>query len=213
VTQRTTTSGGADDTIELDSLGRPVRWFWHGPTLEGPTGKPPRLMQKVAYDPLSGKVARRSVPVSEGTAESEMLFDVFEFDALGREVRHTTPWSAVTETAYDGLLAQVTDPLENVTSTQVDPLGRPIVITDAAKGLTSYTYGPFGALYTVTAPGGALTRTTRDALGRVKKLDDPDRMLGDGTQVWVQTRNGVIQNGGINQTPRVVNPETGLSGP
>ena len=30
-------------------------------------------------------------------------------------------------------------------------------------------------VYTVTDPGGALTRTTRDALGRVRKLDDPDR--------------------------------------
>jgi len=38
------------------------------------------------------------------------------------------------------------------------------------------------------------------------------RTLGDGTQVWVQTRNGVIQNAGINQTPRAFNPEMGLSG-
>jgi RHS repeat-associated protein len=38
------------------------------------------------------------------------------------------------------------------------------------------------------------------------------RTLDDGTQVWVQTRNGVIQNGGLNQTPRVFNPITGLSG-
>ncbi|MDY7095737.1 MAG: RHS repeat-associated core domain-containing protein [Acidobacteriota bacterium] len=38
------------------------------------------------------------------------------------------------------------------------------------------------------------------------------RTLDDGTQMWVQTRNGVIQNGGLNQMPRVFNPETGLSG-
>ena len=38
------------------------------------------------------------------------------------------------------------------------------------------------------------------------------RTLPDGSQVWVQTRNGVIQNGGLNQTPRVFNPQTGLSG-
>ena len=30
VMQRSTTTGGADDTVELDSLGRPIRWLWHG---------------------------------------------------------------------------------------------------------------------------------------------------------------------------------------
>ena len=35
----------------------------------------------------------------------------------------------------------------------------------------------------------------------------------DGTQTWVQTRNGVIINGGVNQTPRTFNPNTGLSAP
>ncbi len=34
----------------------------------------------------------------------------------------------------------------------------------------------------------------------------------DGSQVWVQTRNGVIQNGGLNSSPRTFNPQTGLSG-
>ena len=38
------------------------------------------------------------------------------------------------------------------------------------------------------------------------------RTLEDGTQAWVQTRDGVIRNGGLNQTPRVFNSNTGLSG-
>jgi len=33
----------------------------------------------------------------------------------------------------------------------------------------------------------------------------------DGTQVWTQTRNGEIVNGGVNQTPRAYNLQTGLS--
>jgi YD repeat-containing protein len=94
-------------------------------------------MQEVAYDARSGKIARRSVPVIEGISESLMDFDEYEFDAVGREVRHTTPWKALVQTAYEGLFAHVTDPLGNVTSTEIDPLGRPVEITDAAKGRTS----------------------------------------------------------------------------
>ncbi|MCG8459053.1 MAG: RHS repeat-associated core domain-containing protein, partial [Holophagales bacterium] len=37
------------------------------------------------------------------------------------------------------------------------------------------------------------------------------RTLDDGTQVWVQVRNGVIQNGGVNPTPRIFSPENGLT--
>jgi RHS repeat-associated protein len=171
VLQRSITTGGADNTVEFDSLGRPIRWWWHGPD----TGDTPRLMQEVAFDARGEHVARRSVPVSEGTPASQLLFDVYEHDAAGREVRHTTPWNAVTQTSYEGLLVRVTDPLGNVTTTQQDPLGRPAAITDAANGITKYAYGPFGALYTVTDPGGAVTRTTRDAFGRVRQHDDPDR--------------------------------------
>jgi len=35
----------------------------------------------------------------------------------------------------------------------------------------------------------------------------------DGSQVWVQTRNGVIQNGGLNNPPITWDPNMGLSGP
>ena len=181
VRQRTVTTGGADDEIEIDSLGRVVQRRWHGPATPRPGGLPARLWQQVAYDPWNGQVARRSVPVSEGTALVEVLFDVFEHDAAGREVRRSTPWNAVTETSYDGFLVEVKDPLGHVTVAEHDPLGRLVAVTDAAQGVTSYTYGPFGVLYTVTDPGGAMLRTTRDAYGRARKVEDPDR----GTTVLV----------------------------
>lgn len=38
------------------------------------------------------------------------------------------------------------------------------------------------------------------------------KTLDNGSQIWVQTRNGVIQNAGINKIPRIFKPETGLSG-
>ncbi|WP_437485329.1 RHS repeat domain-containing protein [Sorangium sp. So ce1014] len=61
------------------------------------------------------------------------------------------------------MLTRVTDPLDRVTVTEQDPLGRTASITDAAGGITRYGYGPFGMLHTVTDPGGAVARTTRSA--------------------------------------------------
>ncbi|WP_437576987.1 RHS repeat-associated core domain-containing protein [Sorangium sp. So ce887] len=175
VTQRTTTPGGVDDTVEYDSLGRPIRWLWHGPSVEGTRDELPRLMQEIAYDARGEHIARRSVPAREGTPEDELLVDAYEHDAAGREVRHTTPWNAVVETDYDALRVEVTDALGHVTAVEKDPLGRPVAVTDAALGVTRYGYGPFGALHAVTDPGGAVTTTTHDAFGRVRKREDPDR--------------------------------------
>jgi len=135
-------------------------------------------MQIVQYDRLSGKTAKRSVSTPEGTPEEQLLFDVFEFDSIGRELRHTTPWGATTTTTYDGFIVDsadltITPPLH--TLTEVDKLGRPVAITDAKQGITSYTYGPFNTLHTATDPGGATTTWTLDALGRPLSIKDPDR--------------------------------------
>jgi len=174
VLQRSTTTGGADDTVEFDSRGRAIRRWWHG-AASPDTSEPPRLMQEVAYDARGERVARRSVPVSEGTPPGQLLFDVYDFDAFAREVRHTSPWGALVQTSYDGAKVQITDATAKQTVVVRDPLERPVAVTDAALGITHYTYGPFGALHTVIDPGGALTRTTRDAYGRVRQLDDPDQ--------------------------------------
>ncbi|MCW5736952.1 MAG: hypothetical protein KIS73_22695 [Enhydrobacter sp.] len=38
-----------------------------------------------------------------------------------------------------------------------------------------------------------------------------ERMLPDGRQLWVSVRDGIVQDGGINQVPRALHPKTGLS--
>ncbi len=37
------------------------------------------------------------------------------------------------------------------------------------------------------------------------------KILEDGTELWVSSRNGIIQNGGINNPPHMWNERTGLS--
>lgn len=39
------------------------------------------------------------------------------------------------------------------------------------------------------------------------------KIQSDGTQVWTQVRNGEIRNGGLNQSPKTFDPQTGLSSP
>lgn len=178
--QRIATTGGADDETIFDSLGRPLRTFSHGPTPTAQKGKTPRRMQAFQYDRLSGKNVKQSVLTAEGTPDDQLLFDVFEFDSVGREIRHTTPWNAATTTTYDGFVidsADLTTSPPRHTLTTLDELGRPVTITDAAKGKTSYSYGPFNTLRTATDPGGAKTTWTLDAFGRPRSIDDPDRGL------------------------------------
>ena len=42
-------------------------------------------------------------------------------------------------------------------------------------------------------------------------LDWNAKMLDDGSQLWVISRNGIIQNGGINRPPRIWNNITGFN--
>lgn len=35
----------------------------------------------------------------------------------------------------------------------------------------------------------------------------------DGSQIWVEVRNGIIFESGINEEPRIWNPQTGLKKP
>ncbi|WP_413697266.1 hemagglutinin repeat-containing protein, partial [Pseudomonas sp. Pseusp11] len=72
---------------------------------------------------------------------------------------------------------------------------------------------------------GHLADTLENQQTLVKLTNNPANSLGtdrfgnqwfaqtqaDGTQLWGSVRNGVIQNGGLNTTPRGFNPATGLS--
>ncbi len=190
--ERTTTTGGGDDEVVFDSLGRTIFTFGHGPE---PKANIPRIEQRVEYDRLSGEVAQKSVPIAEGTPDAEVQWDTYEFDAMGREIRHTTPWNAVTTTQYDGFFVHVTDPLLRKTTTEMDPLGRTKRITDAVGGVTTYTYGPFDAVRSVADPGQDVTTWTRDAFGRVRRLDDANRgtttLVHDGFGDLVSSRDAL----------------------
>ncbi|MFT3914549.1 MAG: RHS repeat-associated core domain-containing protein [Anaeromyxobacteraceae bacterium] len=137
---------------------------------------PPRIVQRIRYDLYSGKVAARSVPADELTFNQQGASEeTFEYDAGGRMVKHTAPWGAVTTVEHSGLTTMVTDPRQHKTVTTLDALGRTVAIENAKGEVTTYGYGPFSGLWSVTAPDATTTKVIRDAFGRVKHRDDPDR--------------------------------------
>jgi RHS repeat-associated protein len=183
VRRDTVTAGGADETVEYDSLARPVRRLWHGPRIpqkkcaeEGcPTVYPERLAERIVFDDLGEHVARRSLPASEGTPESALLDHRYQYDALGRLVVHTSPWNADTYYDHVGTTVEIQDSVGALSYVHVDGVGRTTSVVDEAGSVTSYGYGPFGLALTITAPDHTVTTTHHDAWGRIKQLDDPDR--------------------------------------
>lgn len=168
-----TTPGWGQDEVELDRLGRTIRQWSPGTTIDGISS--PRILQETEYDEQGKFVARALVQTQESTPLADRKYHLFGRDNLGRVTRHEAPWGTKTTTLYNGVHVEVSSPGAGSTITEIDALGRPIEVEDAAEGITSYTYGPFGYVSTVTDPGGAVTTTVRDSMGRVRTSTDPDR--------------------------------------
>jgi RHS repeat-associated protein len=172
----TFSDGGGESIAEIDMLGRAVRTYTGGPEVTACDGSVctglPWFVEEVGFDDL-GRVARVSVPrLASSTAAP--VHHAFEYDAVGRVVKRTTPWESKTTIAYDQHLIVTTDSA-GTSSMLVDALGRTIEVTDKAGNLTQYTHGPFGGLVRVDGPGGEVTSMTRDAYGRVRQQSDPNR--------------------------------------
>ena len=170
----TQTQGSREDTAQLDPLGREVRRWWRG--LDVGAVPAPRLMQEIAFDATGQHVERRSLPIVDpAPPNTAQYWERWEYDGMGRVVRHVAPWFAETTYQYLGRSVITSGPGGAITRTEQDPLGRPVEIVDPEGGITAYEYGPFGGLRRVTDPGGAETVTVRDAYGRVRRSIDPDR--------------------------------------
>jgi YD repeat-containing protein len=100
-------SGRFQSTVELDSLGRPLRWLGSG-----------GLVQRVEYD--TGGNITAVVDAAGRTRRTE-------YDVLGRAIKATAADGGVTSYAYDarGRLWRVTDPRGLVTTYTYNGFGDP----------------------------------------------------------------------------------------
>ncbi len=108
------------------------------------------------YDGLGRKIKTETGSVTNGTFS---LYNTVtaDFDAYGRVIRQSTPFSASLPAAY--------------TTTTYDALGRPLIITAPDGTGASYAYD--GLITSVTDANGHITTTTADVWGRTMSVTPP----------------------------------------
>ena len=138
-------------------------------------GTPAAQATTTTLDLASGK------PVAHADALGRTT--TFEYDALGRQTKTTTPGGMVTTTAYTPTQTTVSTPDGRVTRKTVDLLGRTVSVTDnvrngavvadpAARTLSAHTYSTDGSSMTATDQAGRTTTTELDAFGRTVSQDE-----------------------------------------
>jgi RHS repeat-associated protein len=122
------------------------------------------------------------------TLESNYTYDA-DYREVQKQVEYASGQYATTTTSYgtvtdgkEGLVTTVTDPLNKVTRTVTDGLGRSIEVRDAYgttdETVTTTSYSSTGLAYLMVDPNGNHTETEYDAAGRAVKVWQPDPSTG-----------------------------------
>ena len=152
------------------------------------------VLTNYEYDSL-GRRTREARPGFEITTYDHSFYETRVVDPMGHERRsyrdqddrvtqvlEATPqgWLATSYQYGDfGQLVRTTDPAGNHITTHYDVRGRRVFVSDPDAGLTLFTYNGFGDIETTIANGATPRQFARDAIGRVKAIQD-----GDGSTVF-----------------------------
>jgi RHS repeat-associated protein len=131
-------------------------------------------------DAMGGRTLEQ-ISTSGGAAIAKTQSRVF--DVLGRLLQGIGAASQTTSYAYDndGNLAQITDPLSNVTGQSFDALNRLIQVAAPLSSTTAYGYDAHDNRTSVTDPRGLVTSYVYDGLDNLIQVTSPDT----GTTVYV----------------------------
>jgi RHS repeat-associated protein len=146
--------------------------------------------QKVidAYQYFDGLGRAKRSYLNDGTVNTPWLMTVTDYDPLGRVSRVSNPYRVNTQGAT------VTEETLYWTTTAYDDLGRVKMVTtpDNAHVDTAYsasTSGTLGTIVTVTDQALRKRRSLTDALGRLVRVDEPDKDSG-----VLDDANGPVQS-------------------
>lgn len=212
---RTTTShdGGGVSHEDTDSFGRLVRTTSLGiESVNGATINRVQVVQERSYD-ASGRPHQVARPHAAGDSSQGVTTHTYNaldeliqieradgksvfFDRI--EVASMDPADAASVTTgglYDAIVVYSEDAKGAVETRVYDLDGLLISSIDAEGGVVDYQYDAFGAREFINGPL-AWTRVTYDAVGRLQKLEDPDRGDHDYTytpfdELETHTRPGV----------------------
>ena len=166
------------DTYEYhDGLGRPLQIVKRG---EGSN----HTCSRFYYDG-SGRQWRTAGPFFTGSFAYSSTFpsnqpykSITAFDFLDRPKTINRPHddgsTAQTKYAYGGFDRTITDPDNKSVTEKRDYLGRIKTIVDADGVSTTYAYNGAGDLTGTIGPTGDAISLTRNRLGRISRMNDPD---------------------------------------
>lgn len=167
---RTDSSGMPPSITHYDILGREIRK--EGVGFNGQ----PILVDK-AYDER-GLLTHVSEPYF---ADTSPIWNVSEYDVLGRIEQINAPGDIHTSYSYNGLTTTTVNALGQQSTKVMDVLGRLVSSTDDQGNVVTYKYDCYGNMTEVRDPNGNITVTTYDKQGRKKKIIDPDAGTSDFT--------------------------------
>lgn len=176
-----------------DILGRAVRtrndgFFHRDAAFRMPT------IQDTVYNAL-GQTVFKSIPyLIQGGLP---WWSSYEYDAVGRVVKETSPDGNEIQTTYNGLVVTVTNALNQVKTIYKNALGQTERIVDNLGSEVLYAYDALGQL-TETNANGSLTKLSYDVRGRKTSMQDPAMGRWDyaynvfGELVWQKDSLGQV---------------------
>jgi RHS repeat-associated protein len=144
------------------------------------------------YDPQGNMIEKSYYdPSGVRTNRKRYLYQDPVHNMPGKLYKEINPDDTFTKYGYDseGNVAYVTDPNNNTTSYEYDPLNRLITVIQPGNVVTSYSYDAHGDLQSVTDAESHTTIYEYDDMGRLLSTASPD--TGTVTYVYDEAGNPV----------------------